>query len=111
MTKPTFADHAELWAKSQGIRVAERETPEWLDMYERWVNWAFADFRETVSSEKEESVFVAQVFFSSGQVRKFFVKAETWQAAQESVQWQYPGLTVSVHSLDVYREATRERGE
>ena len=50
----TLADHAELWAKSQGIRVAKRETPEWLEMYERWVNWAFADFRETVSPEKEE---------------------------------------------------------
>jgi len=53
MTKPTLADHAELWAKSQGIRVAERETPEWLEKYERWVNWAFADFRESVSPEKE----------------------------------------------------------
>ena len=57
------------------------------------------------------ATYVAQVFFSSGKVRKFFVESETWQAAQESVQWQYPGLPVSVHSLEVYRKATRERGE
>ena len=51
MTDLTLADHAELWAKSQGIRVAERETPEWLEMYERWIDYAFAG--ETVSLEKE----------------------------------------------------------
>ena len=47
----TLADHAELWAKSQGIRVAKRETPKWLEMYERWIDYAFADFRETLEKE------------------------------------------------------------
>jgi len=33
MTDLTLADHAELWAREQGIRVAERGTLEWLKMY------------------------------------------------------------------------------
>lgn len=49
MTDPTLADYAELWCKDQGIPVPEREAPEWAEMYERWIDYAFADFRETVS--------------------------------------------------------------
>ena len=56
---------------------------------------------------------VGRLFRERRLVDSGFVKAETWQEARETVQAQYPGLVVSVHSLDVYREATkhlRERG-
>ena len=54
---------------------------------------------------------VGRLFRERRLVDSGFVKAETWQEARETVQSKYPGLTVSVHSIDVYREATRERGE
>jgi hypothetical protein len=44
----TLADHAESWWREQGKRVPQRKTTAWQRMYERWVEFAFADFRETV---------------------------------------------------------------
>ena len=40
----TLADHAEAWHKEQGKPVPCRDTKAWQEMYEEWVNWAFADF-------------------------------------------------------------------
>ena len=48
----TLADYAELWMRDQGIPVPERETPKWLEMYERWIDYAFTDFRENVQPER-----------------------------------------------------------
>ena len=39
----TLADHAEAWWKEQGNEVPPRGTNEWQQMYEAWVEWAFAD--------------------------------------------------------------------
>ena len=36
--------HAEAWAKDQGIRIPPRDTPEWVEMYESWIEYAFEDF-------------------------------------------------------------------
>ena len=44
----TLADYAELWQKDRGIPVPERDTPEWMEMYERWIDYAFADFGESI---------------------------------------------------------------
>jgi len=44
----TLAEYAELWCKDRGIAVPERGTPEWDTMYERWIDYAFADFGESV---------------------------------------------------------------
>lgn len=38
-----MADHADMWSISNGEPVRERNTPEWGEMYERWVDFAFAD--------------------------------------------------------------------
>lgn len=46
--KMTFADHAEAWWREQGKRVPRRKTKAWQAMYEKWIEFAFADFRETV---------------------------------------------------------------
>ena len=40
----TLADHAEAWWQEQGNEVPSRNTDEWRQMYETWVEWAFADF-------------------------------------------------------------------
>ena len=39
-----LADHAEAWAKSEGIPIPPRDTPAWLQMYESWIDYAFEDF-------------------------------------------------------------------
>lgn len=39
----TLAEHAEAWARESGEVVPERDTPEWQALYERWVEYAFAD--------------------------------------------------------------------
>ncbi len=41
----TLGDHAEAWWREQGKVVSQRETPEWKEMYEKWVNFAFSDMR------------------------------------------------------------------
>ena len=43
-----LADHAEAWWTKQGKELPARGTPEWQSMYETWVNWAFASFREEI---------------------------------------------------------------
>ena len=48
----TFQDHAELWAREQGIPIPARKTPAWWAMYEQWVSYAFADFGK--GQEKED---------------------------------------------------------
>ena len=40
----TLADHAEAWAREQGCHIPNRDTKEWIILYEEWVTWAFADF-------------------------------------------------------------------
>ena len=42
----TLADHAEAWWSKQGNIVPARETSEWTTMYEKWVEFAFADFSD-----------------------------------------------------------------
>ena len=51
--------------------------------------------------------FVAQVFDGPAWITQTIVEAETWQAAHKIVQGEYPGMVVSVHSLDVYREVVQ----
>ena len=42
MTKElTLAEHAEAWWREQGNTVPERNTNEWREMYEKWVDYAF----------------------------------------------------------------------
>jgi hypothetical protein len=45
MAEMTLADHAEYWCRKKGKKVPRRGTAEWQEMYETWVNWAFADLR------------------------------------------------------------------
>jgi hypothetical protein len=40
-SKITLADHAEAWWKEQGNTVPERHTPNWKEMYQKWVAYAF----------------------------------------------------------------------
>ena len=40
----TLADYAEAWAQEQGYHIPNRDTEEWIILYEKWVTWAFADF-------------------------------------------------------------------
>ena len=40
----TLADHAELWAKENGIVVPSKDTTKYEDMYRKWIEYAFADF-------------------------------------------------------------------
>ena len=39
--KMTLSDHAEAWTKEQGKVVPERDTPEWQEMYQLWIAYAF----------------------------------------------------------------------
>ena len=39
----TFAEHAEAWWSESGHTVPRADTPEWREMYETWVEWAFQD--------------------------------------------------------------------
>jgi hypothetical protein len=45
-TKMTLADHAEAWWQEQGKEVPVRNTDQWQQMYETWVEWAFSDLHE-----------------------------------------------------------------
>ena len=40
----TLAEHAEIWWLKQGEVVPPHSTPEWQAMYEKWIEFAFADF-------------------------------------------------------------------
>ena len=40
----TCAEHAEYWWREQGETVPPENTPEWQAMYEKWIDFAFADF-------------------------------------------------------------------
>ena len=51
MTELTLADYAEAWHRDRGIAVPKRETAEWLEMYERWVDYAFENFGESVVND------------------------------------------------------------
>ena len=46
----TFSEHAELWYTEQGNIVPEKGTKEWDDMYEKWHEFAFADFADDIST-------------------------------------------------------------
>lgn len=46
----TLADHAEAWWREQGNTVPPRNTDEWQQMYETWVEWAFADLHSEEES-------------------------------------------------------------
>ena len=50
----TLADRAELWWTEQGNRVPKGEA-EWLEMYEGWVEYAFADF-ETDTEKQDQAI-------------------------------------------------------
>ncbi len=39
----TLADHAEAWWRESNNIVPNRGTPEWDNMYEQWIDFAFAD--------------------------------------------------------------------
>ena len=51
--------------------------------------------------------FMVWVFNGNRLVSGWRVLAETWQAAREIVQWNFPKCVVSVHSMEVYREAAK----
>ena len=40
-----FSEIAEDWHKSNGGTVPPRDSPEWIMMYEAWVEYAFRNFR------------------------------------------------------------------
>ncbi len=40
----TLAEHAEMWWEKQGNHVPHEDTPEWEQMYDNWVEFAFSDF-------------------------------------------------------------------
>jgi hypothetical protein len=44
-----LADHAEAWSQENGESVPLRGTDEWARMYERWIEFAFADFPDGTS--------------------------------------------------------------
>ena len=50
--KMTLADHAEAWTRERGEAVPHRESPEWKEMYERWVTFAFADLQKNRRKHK-----------------------------------------------------------
>lgn len=41
----TLAEHAEEWWKEKGNTVPDKDSQEYSDMYEKWCNFAFSDFR------------------------------------------------------------------
>lgn len=41
-----LSDYAESWAKENNIEIPPRDTPEWMDMYQKWIEFAFADFEK-----------------------------------------------------------------
>lgn len=40
----TLADHAEEWARKNGETIPPRDSEEWKAMYQRWCDYAFANF-------------------------------------------------------------------
>ena len=44
MPQMTLAEHAEAWWREQGKEVPDRETSAWQEMYEQWIEYAFAEF-------------------------------------------------------------------
>ena len=44
----TLADHAEFWWKEQGNKVPKRNTPEYEDMYQQWVEFAFDSLKASI---------------------------------------------------------------
>jgi hypothetical protein len=40
----TLADHAESWMKENGYKIPSRESTEWKNLYEKWIDYAFSDF-------------------------------------------------------------------
>ena len=42
----SLAEHAELWWAEQGNAVPDRDSKEWQSMYEKWVDFAFQEFRD-----------------------------------------------------------------
>ena len=40
----TLAWHAEQWWIEKGNKVPSRDTKEWQNMYEEWIEFAFKDF-------------------------------------------------------------------
>jgi len=45
-----LGEHAEAWWREQGREVPPADTPEWDEMYEKWVDFAFDDFAEEITS-------------------------------------------------------------
>lgn len=39
----TLAEHAEEWAREKGEAVPSRDTPEWVTLYARWIEFAFPE--------------------------------------------------------------------
>lgn len=40
----SFAEHAEAWWSEQGNTVPARQTSAWTNMYQKWIDFAFAGF-------------------------------------------------------------------
>lgn len=43
----TLAQIAEEWYTKQGNTVPDKNSPEYTEMYEKWIEFAFADFPES----------------------------------------------------------------
>jgi hypothetical protein len=50
----TLSDHAEAWTIEQGGTVPPKDTPEYLEMYEKWVNWAFQDLDDGTGKKRKK---------------------------------------------------------
>ena len=42
----SLAEHAEMWCLENGKNIPNRNTKAWQDMYEQWIEFAFADFEK-----------------------------------------------------------------
>ncbi len=42
----TLAEHAEAWWKEQGNIIPPKNTKKWNEMYKKWIEFAFKDFKE-----------------------------------------------------------------
>ena len=43
MKEKTLGEHAEEWWEELGNTLPDRDTPEWQEMYEKWVDFAFSE--------------------------------------------------------------------
>ncbi len=50
-----LADHAEAWWREQGKVVPARDTDQWQEMYEAWVEWTFSDLHGKEQSPRRQS--------------------------------------------------------